>query len=313
MKFLTKNFLAVLFLAAIAMTSCKKDDGNNEPDKPEPKGTMTGTTVDYSGSIPEQGTWNSTDVSLFQDTLANTLTLTSTNSETGDKLTAIMTYVAVPSNSFDFDYLPIASNVATIEKSGSTAIISTKSNDDPVTEDLIVFNGGQISITTPQFTDSAKVNGFVTLNFVKMNPGTDDDENYIQLGGLMFSDVPLTRGGTPAQGSISCSIDGSAFNPILVQAMNMSGFSIVAADQTGNGLQLSIPEDATVGSHDLDGIEYMAIYSAGLTVYTDNTGTITINAIDSGEGTVSGTFEFEGSNSGGTNTVSVTNGTFSIQ
>jgi len=314
MKLLTKLYLPALLILAISVTSCVDDDDDNGPSTPEPKGSMTGSAVDPNNGQTLE--WNSTDVECFHDTSANSLLLKSTNSASGDKLTISMFYQGnTPPSTFGFEGdLTLGVNQAVIERSGSSDLISTKSNDDDISE-LVVSSGGSVSITTPSYADSSIIEGQMILRFVKVNPGDDDDEDFLVLPGFSFESVPLTSGSLSNidyEASVSFNVDGSTFEPVLTEAIAQNGTTITTVDLNGNQLILIIPTTATVGTHSLEGTSYFAQYLQSGNAFNVTTGTITISSFNQFEGTVSGTFDFEGTNNDDTETVSITNGNFEV-
>ena len=112
--------------------------------------------------------------------------------------------------------------------------------------------------------------------------------------------------------SMKAEVDGDDWETSSVDAVNSGGSIVITAPATdGSAILLTIPSDATVESHDLDGLTgYIAAYRPNAqTSMTATAGEITITTINDTE--VAGTFEFDATD--GTTTVDVDNGSFYVK
>src|SRR5690606_13840709 len=125
-------------------------------------------------------------------------------------------------------------------------------------------------------------------------------------------EVPLTRKGLafePGDATIAAKIDGTPFNSTTVFS---SGFSLTAANASGQSLILTLPMDASLGEHALnEDSDYVIMFMNSSGSHSSN-GTINITAFDATASTAAGTFQFTATPSAGGTTVSVTEGTFTF-
>ncbi len=208
------------------------------------------------------------------------------------------------------------------ESTYTTGNISATSNPDADTtttgSDII---GSVVQIMSFN-TSNNTINGSApVLAWYRENVDGDYDL-YGVMEGPVFENVPVTFTGpsisTGGDFNISATVDGAAFNPDQVSLSSAGGSSFIVASSstTQQNMTLNIPENPAVGTYDLaNPVQgYSMGYSAGSTSYSVTEGQLVVTAADNAAGTVSGTFSFTGTAVfGGSGTVSVTNGTFSIE
>lgn len=309
MKFLNKLFLPAILAMAIALTSCVDDDDDNGPSN-DPQGSMTGDLTVIDAGAPIQSQWNSTDVTCFHDTLLNVFVITSTD-DSGDKITLTLSN----GNQGNFQFQSFGENISVYDQANSTDTITTQPNDflDPPS------TGGLVTITTEDYEMASEISGtIVQLSWARIGPGDDDDEAFGFIQNAEFSEVPVTKGTNVSLGgeaSLSCLVDGTPFNGEFVTTTSINNMLIISASNTaGQTVTISLPQNASVGSHDIGGVAgYMATYSDGGTGYSGTSGTIQLTSVNISSGTAEGIFSFTGTDLLSSSTVEVTNGSFTAE
>ena len=309
MKLFKTIYLPVLLTLAVAVTSCVDDDNDDGPSS-DPKGNMTGDLTIIDGGPPVESDWSSNDVTCFHDTLTNDFVV-STTDDSGDRIIMVL----ANGNVGNFQFQSFGQNISTYEKANSTDTINTQPNDilDPPSA------GGLVTITTENYESSATISGdIISLAWVTVGPGDDDDETFGFIQNASFTDVPVTKGtniSTGGDATLNCTVDGDAFNAesVLVTTVGNT-LSMIATNLSGQSVSITLPENASIGSHDIGGTSgYSATYSDGSTAFLGTSGTIVLTAVNISEATANGTFSFTGTDLNTSATVEVANGSFTAE
>ncbi len=171
---------------------------------------------------------------------------------------------------------------------------------------------GQMYISEINETDSV-ISGI--FSFKAYSPF---GKGFIEVTEGTFSNLPYTAQ-LPAtsDNNLVVDIDGSTFTPSSVNAMVAMGkITISASDgQITQTVGITVNEDIEIGTYDMGGMFGSVIgqYNLGTTVIMiANEGEMIITKHDMGNNILEGTFEFEASEMIGTNSASLTNGSFVV-
>jgi len=163
-------------------------------------------------------------------------------------------------------------------------------------------------------------NGIVTLEdvgedgsltgkfqFMAVRPGVDT----IYFAKGLFVEVPssvFNDGGTTptSDGTLSADINGDAFSPSNVSAVDTGNSIIITGTTTDTTIYLRVPGDVEPGTYNLPMAGFEATYSVNGQGTDASSGTITISSHNVIGGTIAGTFSFQA----GANTI--TSGEFDV-
>ena len=169
---------------------------------------------------------------------------------------------------------------------------------------------GTVVVTSWNSTDSL-ISG--TFNFEADHAM---DGTSISVTNGEFKNIKIEKA-VPEEGnnSFSVQIDGDPWTTSsdnIIGGMDLTNIIISATSADGmESFTILLPADVTNGNYDLDPTgNYTITYVTPNTVYAPLSGTITISIHDTGQNYIEGSFEFQGTN--GTNTISFTNGEFSV-
>jgi hypothetical protein len=180
--------------------------------------------------------------------------------------------------------------------------------------------GGTVTITAID-TINHLISG--TFSFTLINP-SDNSSKTITQG--VFDYIPYSASGvsvvTPPTGTttdtLQALIAGVSFNAALVQTQ-LEGVELVVAGVSSDGkqnLDLLFPSAITPGTYSLNygsGV-YGAVYYTDIAnpLTSNANGSLTITSNNVTKKNVTGTFSFNGISSDGSETISITNGYFSV-
>lgn len=301
MKLINKLFLGLCAFSLLTLASCNKDDDGG-PSTPANPGVFKGSFINpQDGSTNE---WNATSTKAVHDTtLFGDLTITAKNAA-GDLVTILLSDTAVGG----YTLFQNTFNESSYESTTLAAVATTRTNDVPTATGP--------SQSTIEITDGGKKDGRVkgiihVLQWYIVGDGTADDTKVAILSSGTF-DIPLTRVGyTGGSGdmAITAKIDGT---PFVTTTVMSSGFMLTGIGANNQSLIISLPNNSTTGSHDVGGSsQYSVTYSDGVNAYLSE-GTMNITTFNSAAGTATGTFDVTATQMGGSNSVSITEGTFSF-
>lgn len=309
MKTAKKVLMGLLCFGVIGFTACNNDDDDGGSPEPEAQGTFTGDFTDLYTNLGETTEWNAVSASAEHDTLTDEVTITAVG-EGGDTIVILIDdTAAVPTPYYMGQY---SSNYTTYSTSALAEPATSLTDDQPDQQ-------SSIFITHSGVNDDILEGEINILKWYVVDPD-EEDESFGQITGGNFS-VPITRTGMDLQPSgetsLSATIDGATFGPApeQINSFNVQGAITITGVMGTQTLGLTIPSSATTGDHDLAGFsQYSIIYSADGSSYSPESGTLTITALDSDAGTVTGEFSCTVANTTDpTDTKEITNGLFSIQ
>jgi len=288
MKKQRKQIAILLASAALIFSSCTKNEIENPPPSPEPEVNLTadidgqGFSANFKlgyfvdGGIAIQGISNSDEsVELFIGNFTGE----------GNYIVSLVNGVVggfIPdTNNTDNFYLSTGTN-------GGGIIVVSEWNEDDSTmtgtfefEAISIFGQDTISVTSGVFTN-------IDMTGTAPNDGDADD--------------------------IEVDIDGELFAPnAIVTARNFNQISITGNTLDFNSsINLIFPDTISVGNHSFNFIN-QGRYIEGNTVYSANSGVLTISINDLETGRIEGVFSFTGTNTTDPDdTKEFTNGKFTI-
>lgn len=305
MKLKNKLFTGLICLSAIAITACG-DKNNDGPSTPANPGTFTGKFTSAAGEVSQ---WTATSATAVLDTsVFGDLTITATNAS-GDVISIVLSDGQETAHLMNSN-----TNNYSIYSTANLPVPPSTESDDAT-----AGTNGNISITDNGDSDNL-LKGSGNENFikwVKVDPDTVD-KVFGFMENISFS-APLTRVGFTGGGgesSLAFTIDGNAFSPIYTSSTVAQGMFLIISSDGNATVTVSIPSGATTGDHDLSqsthGYTISYVISGSTTSYTSTSGTMNISAINATAGTITGTFSCSVANPTGTNAISMTNGSFSV-
>lgn len=304
MKLINKSLMGAILFSSLLIVSCDSDDGGNDgPSNPEPQGSFTGTLTD--GSTGEESEWIATSLSAEFDTLNTDLTINAENAA-GAKINIFINGDIDIDNQTSKSFNGQSSNVSTYT-TGSGNEFTTVRNDSAQSSGTLVYSN---------YNDSTNsLEGMGSLKWYATTDSTEDDLAYV-LQDITFELYPEQVGPTLTSASISATIDGNAFSSEFTSSTTLAGGILISGgSSSGESISLTIQSSATTGQVSLGQSPDIQIsYSDGSSSYAATSGTANITSLDLDEGTAEGTFSFTGTAiGGGSATVDVTNGTFSVE
>ena len=157
-----------------------------------------------------------------------------------------------------------------------------------------------------------------TFNFIGTNGSTSETKEFTN--GEFSNIAYVAELVNPGDDSFFAKIDGVDFNPDLVQgvATSLGGVDLISVIGTKNNLAsigITLPGDVVAGTFDLGSFsppigQYNDFTDTSIT-YLGN-GTVTIDLHDTESSRIMGTFEFIAEEFQGTQTVSITEGSFDV-
>lgn len=281
-KVLLSSVYLFAFLA-LMLSSCDKEDEEEEQSN-NPVASMTAKIDDVDWTANQSGC----SVSNGKAGIAGT----------GSQAPSII--ISLDGFSEDTYLLEFNGNSAGIVNDGN---VTYATNSDPQA-------GGSVTITSINTTDSVMSGifefvayGFSNKGFISVTEGT-------------FTDIPFSTElpGTP-NNSLEVDIDGSTFTASSVtSSVLMSKIIISASDaQVTETVGITVNEDISVGTYDIGLFgDVSAMYLLGSVTMTPTSGTLVISKHDESQNILEGTFEFEAEELLGTNSASLTNGSFKV-
>ncbi len=300
MKLINKFLIGSLCLGLLTFVSCSKDDDG--PSEPAYQGTFTGDlTVISSG---EAKPYSATSITATHDTSGFSFGPSVKIEVVNSSGVKIIIHLADTTAQLTPYFLRRSGiNESTINLTANSDSYTTRTDDIPGDDN------GLITITDGGSKDGILRGNIILLKWFKVKTGQTPDSLVALMQNGSF-EVPLTRKGytfEPGDASLSAKINGTAFNSTTVFS---SGFSLTATNASLQSLTVNLPDDATVGEHNINASsEYQVIYMSGGTPYSSE-GTMNITAFDANAGTATGTFQFTGTS--GATSVSVTEGAFTF-
>ncbi len=168
--------------------------------------------------------------------------------------------------------------------------------------------GGTVIISSLNMTDSLVSGTFEFKAYSFFAKG------FIQVTEGIFTNIPLstTAPVTPNE-SLKVDIDGTTFTASSVSATNLMGKIIISGSDADYStiVGITIPEDIEAGTYGFD-MTYIGQYTTGTSSLMANSGELIITNHDLTANKIEGTFNFEALNFITSETVSLTNGTFSV-
>jgi|SRR5690554_901189 len=297
MKSINKIFLGLCAIGMLAFASCDKTD--DSPSKPTVPGLFKGDFQSPTdGSVIE---WVASSTSAVHDTsLFGNLRIIAKNAG-GDQIAILLSDTAVGY----YSLFQNTFNESTYESGTLSAVATTRSNDVPTQSGP---SQSTIEITDNGMSDGRIKGVILVAHWYIVDEGVADDTRIgIFLDGEF--DMPITRVGMRT-GTITAKIDGVPFAPtdVMSTGLTLTGMNVTSGQTLGIGL----PSNATIGSHDFESMfdDYNVSYSSG-TSTNEMEGTVVVTAFNSAAGTITGTFEATATPSGGGESISITEGTFS--
>lgn len=106
--------------------------------------------------------------------------------------------------------------------------------------------------------------------------------------------------GSCTSNELIATVDGTAFSG-AVSANLFSGIILIQSIDNGSAsvIQIALPDDASTGSHDVDGVSYSGTYTVGADAFIGESGSIVIDEHDVANKSIKGSFSFAGKNSTG--------------
>ncbi|MGH1434861.1 MAG: DUF6252 family protein [Lewinella sp.] len=282
-------FLTLLLLCTTSLLflGCNEDDG------PSISGTMTATVngESWEAEMPA-GSYQQSRMGI-----AGTST---------DDMTIVISldYPTLEATSFQLNQGSLSA-IAYTESTGATAHTSNGSAQA----------GGNVVITSVDTANMLISGTFESLCFRAV------DQSEVDITDGVFTDITYTETLNPTDDSmLSVDIDGQPWTAVSVTGgVSFGRLSISASDQAvDQTVGFSLPEDISAGTYSFQLFGTVTglynINNPTLVTYGATSGTLTISSHDLANKTISGTFDFEAADDGGTgtNTVSLTNGEFSL-
>ena len=269
---------------SVVLSGCKKDETEEQDTK---NASMTAKIDDVDWSATQAGGTVTNGILGVAGTKAQGQTITLTVSQ-------------LASGGFGFD------NQSTIN------VASVIDGNVTYTTNSAQGCYGQMFISEVNETDSV-ISG--TFSFKAYSPFS---KGFIEVTEGSFSNIPFTSElpATP-DNSLEVDIDGSAFIAASVNASVLMGKIMISASdsQMTKTVGFTMNEDIAVGTYDIGGLfgPVTAQYNIGTTILMSATsGELVITKHDTGQNILEGTFEFEAEELLGSNSASLTNGSFVI-
>ena len=282
------SVLGILSLAAIfILSSCKK----KEEEQPPTNNPTTNTSSALMKATKDGSAWQATTVGA-----------------------TIMNGKIVVTGMTSTDTLTLSLEGDTVGTYGCySSSLSAAAYGNGGTYDLITNQsqtGGQVIVTEINTTDSTVSGTFsftVECIFNQTSAVFEDG---------VFTNIPFTSTlpGTP-NNHMSVDVDGSTFTPTTITTSDYYGTLIMNGTTDGNeAIGVTVPDNSTAGTYSTSSFgSYRIQYNVDQSTYLSvDGGTITITENDVNNKHITGTFSGTASNTGGTITRVLTNGSFDV-
>lgn len=286
MKKFTILSICLFATFSLIISSCKKDDSNEEEQPNKPAASMTAKIDDVAWSANQSGC----TVTDGKGGIA------------GVGFQAPSIIISLDGFSENTYLLEFNGNSVGVVNDGN---ITYSTNSDPMA-------GGSVTITSINTTDSLISGIFEFTAYSFFNKG------YISVTEGTFTDIPFTDE-LPgnSDNSFEVDIDGSAFIPVSITASNIMGQLIISASdaQVTKTIGITVNEDITIGTYEMAGLfgSVTGLYNIGTSIIMPaSSGELVVTKHDMDQNILEGTFEFEAEELLGTNSASLTNGSFSV-
>lgn len=272
-------------MLSLVLTGCDKEDSEENNDPPaQPTASMTAKIDSVDWSANQSGCSISGGIAGIVGIASQAQTIILTLSE------------------FSEGIIPLEFNGSSVGAVTEGNVTYT-TNSDPQTS-------GIVNITSINTADSL-VSG--TFEFYAYSP---NGKGFVSVSDGSFKNIPFTTElpGTP-DNSLVVDIDGSTFTASSVTASAITSKIIISASdaQVTETVGITVNEDISVGTYDIGLFgDVSAMYLLGSVTMTPTSGTLVISKHDESQNVLEGTFEFEAEELLGTNSASLTNGSFKV-
>lgn len=278
-------FLSMFAIAtfSLVITSCKKDE--TEVENP-PTATMSATIDGVAWTADQSGCTVINGVTGVAGTQAQGQTITITVSKFKEGGYSL--------------YYESQVNVGIVTDGN----VSYTTNSDQACN-------GQMYISEINTNDSTISGNFYFKAYSPFGKG------FIEVTDGVFSNIPFTNELPPTpENSFEVDIDGTTFTPSSINATSAMGkIMITASDsQVSQTVGITVEKDIAVGTHEISFFgDVIGQYNIGTTILMSaSSGTLVLTKHDQVQKVLEGTFDFEAEEFMGTNSASLTNGSFSI-
>jgi len=318
------NWIFIAFIA-LQFTAC-----DNEPLEGEFPQEGDSSVIDEGAFIADVGNFSFTaDTASGILSLNNTLTITGTITETGERIELVV----------ENPHVGTLNLVAGLGTDNSASYFETAESSNPYISSAIYGAVGELVITEYDI-QNFKITG--SFNFTGIRVALDTEGNPIidgqgnptletdEITHGAFNKINYTTedqggGGVPISDTFFAKVDGVDFIPdaittTLSDVFGVPVVKIVAVNETGQVMRLDIPEDLGVGTFAMeslsDGTKLIGVYNpaTGGENLTSNPGTITITKFNTLSGIIEAIFSFTATDPiGADSTVAeITEGDFAV-
>jgi hypothetical protein len=279
-------FLRMLLIAfaLVLLNSCNKNDSDEE----EPK-LVTSMTALVDG---ESWTANQAGCSVI-----NGITGIAGTEPQGYTITMTVKNFFVGGWGFSYNY---ETNVAVLTDGN----VTYTTNSDPATSGKLTIDEINTKDSLVSGTFEFKAYSFFKKDFIYVTEGK-------------FSNVPFTTKlpDTP-DNSLEVDIDGITFTPSSVNASLMLGMIMITASdsQVSKTVGITLDSDIEIGIYEMSSFgDVIGQYNLGTSILMSaSSGTLEVTKHDKTQNILEGTFEFEAVELLGSNSASLTNGSFIV-
>ena len=236
---------------------------------------------------------------------------------------------SIINNTINVTGISAADQVITITLTGTTvgtysldpnlpnAVAYTESNDGTAiafvsNQNIANMNYGEVVISEINM-ETMRLSGTFTTEVHRLSDGGD-----IIITEGIFNDIAFEETIPSSAFELSATIDGTVFDASVVSGLVSSGnLAITGSDAMGQeSIGLTLPDDITPGTYSL-GTPGLSSYGAqynldSSTFLSAESGTLTIEEHQVADKIIKGTFSFEASELAGSNTASITAGSFEL-
>jgi hypothetical protein len=291
-----KQYLVILCLPLLILTSCNSDDGGG-PSTPAAPVVFKANRLDNTGQTTA---WSLPTVSATMSFFD--IEITATNPANNEQM-----IISLPNDGVG-QYFS--------QNTGNTSITAYITGQDT----LISVYPSNNAFTLVEITEIDTVAKTMEGTFsVGVYDPMDNTNFYIFQEGV-FENIPYTETTFGmGESTMTAQVNGAVFTPATILTVEFgNAVQISASSFTGQSIQISFPTNLAPGTYGLGtnsaNPAHTGIYTVGLTSAFAQTGTLVITSNNAATSTIVGTFNFQAATlSAPITNYSITNGTFTAE